>query len=121
MHPSTMQSVFEPPIRVRTGVVRIDGQRVGQIEEIEGRTIRFTYDASWVAAKDAVPVSLTLPVRASPYEWTTLHAFFGNLLPEGWLYEIARTKLKIAPDDWFGLLLATCADCVGAVEVAPLS
>jgi serine/threonine-protein kinase HipA len=119
MQPSAMQSVVLPPLPGRVGVVRIDGQRVGQIEEIEGRTIRFTYDPAWVASKDPLPVSLTLPVRAAPYEWTTLHPFFANLLPEGWLYEIARTKLKIAPNDWFGLLLATCADCIGAVEIVP--
>lgn len=113
--PSTQSSVA--PLYARTGIVRIDGQRVGKIEEGEGLATRFTYDQEWVARKDAVPVSLTLPVRPEPYEWPTLHPFFFNLLPEGWLFEIARTKLKIAPGDWFGLLLATCADCVGAVEV----
>ena len=101
----------------RVGIVRLDGQRVGQIEEIAGRGIRFTYDAVWIDRRDALPISLTLPVRPEAYEWETLHPFFLNLLPEGWLYEIARSKLKIADGDWFGLLLATCADCTGAVEV----
>jgi serine/threonine-protein kinase HipA len=64
-----------------------------------------------------VPVSLTLPVREDPYESKGLHPFFENLLPEGWLLEIAVSKLKLAKDDAFGLLLATCADCVGAVEI----
>ena len=48
-----------------------------------------------------------------------LHPYFENLLPEGWLLELATKKLKIAKDDAFGLLLATCADCVGAVEIVP--
>jgi serine/threonine-protein kinase HipA len=101
----------------RAAVVRIDGQPVGRIEEREGGGTRFTYDAAWLARADAVAVSLTLPLRAAPYESRTLHPFFENLLPEGWLLEIATTKLKIAKDDAFGLLIATCADCVGAVEV----
>jgi serine/threonine-protein kinase HipA len=56
-------------------------------------------------------------VREAPYESKGLHPFFENLLPEGWLLEIAVSKLKLAKDDAFGLLLATCADCVGAVEI----
>jgi len=51
---------------------------------------------------------------------TCRRAFFENLLPEGWLLELATKKLKISKDDAFGLLLATCADCVGAVEILPL-
>lgn len=27
--------------------------------------------------------------------------------------------LKISKDDAFGLLIATCADCIGAVEILP--
>ncbi len=58
-----------------------------------------------------------MPLRPEPYETKGLLPFFENLLPEGWLLEIATAKLKITKDDAFGLLLATCADCVGAVEV----
>jgi serine/threonine-protein kinase HipA len=101
---------------LRRGVVRLDGQRAGEIVET-GRGTRFTYDQAWLQRPDAVPVSLTLPLRPEPYEATSLHPFFENLLPEGWLLGIATTKLKIPADDSFGLLLATCADCAGAVEI----
>jgi serine/threonine-protein kinase HipA len=103
----------------RAGRVRLDGEPVGLLEELDGGRTRFTYDPAYAARPDAVPVSLTLPVRVEPYESAGLQPFFENLLPEGWLLEIATTKLKIAKDDAFGLLLATCADCVGAVEVVP--
>ncbi len=104
---------------VRRGVVSLDGQRVGVIEETESGS-RFTYDAEWVARQGAVPVSLTLAVRREPYESNGLLPFFWNLLPEGWLLEIAVSKLKIAREDAFGLLLATCADNIGAVAVLPI-
>ena len=100
----------------RAGIVSLDGQRVGTIRETETGTA-FSYDAAWLTRSDAVPVSLTLPLRAEPYHSRGLHPFFENLLPEGWLLELATAKLKIASDDALGLLLATCADCVGAVEV----
>ncbi|MBI4474624.1 MAG: HipA N-terminal domain-containing protein [Acidobacteria bacterium] len=101
---------------MRSGIVRLDGVRVGYIEETENGT-RFTYDDAWLRKPDAVPVSLTLPLRKDPYESRGVHPFFENLLPEGWLLELSTSKLKISKDDVFGLLLATCADCVGAVEI----
>lgn len=100
----------------RRGIVQLSGERVGVIDEIEGGT-RFTYDAEWLARDDALPISLTLPLRAEPYISRGLHPFFENLLPEGWLLEISTAKLKIPKDDAFGLLIATCADCIGAVEI----
>jgi len=104
----------------RRGVVSLDGKRVGIIEETETGS-RFRYDRAWIAAKDALPISLTMPLDEEVFESRGLLPFFENLLPEGWLLEISTTKLKIAKDDAFGLLLATCADCIGAVEVRPLA
>jgi serine/threonine-protein kinase HipA len=101
---------------MRRGVVRLDGRRVGTIEENGPETV-FRYDTVWTAANDAEPVSLTLPLRDEPYTSRGLHPFFENLLPEGWLLELSTAKLKISKDDAFGLLLAVCADCVGAVEI----
>jgi serine/threonine-protein kinase HipA len=105
-------------MKPRRAVVRIDGQTVGTLTEL-GRKVEFRYDEAWITRADAVPISLTLPVRREAYVTDGLHPFFENLLPEGWLLELATKKLKISKDDAFGLLLATCADCVGAVEILP--
>ncbi len=102
----------------RVAQVRIDGKPVGILTEA-GRQTTFQYAPQWLDNAEAVPVSLTLPLRPEPYVSEGLHPFFENLLPEGWLLELATKKLKIAKDDAFGLLLATCADCVGAVEILP--
>lgn len=103
----------------RIGRVLLAGTPVGLIEETDGTTT-FTYSPEWLARKDAVPVSLTLPLRTEPYVSAGLHPFFENLLPEGWLLDVSSKKLKISKSDPFGLLLATCGDCVGAVEIEPL-
>jgi HipA-like protein len=102
----------------RVGVVKLAGDVVGLIEEFDGQT-QFSYTSAWLARRDAKPVSLTLPLRAEPYVTKGLHPFFENLLPEGWLLEVSSKTLKISKDDPFGLLLATCADCVGDVEIGP--
>jgi len=104
----------------RSAHVFMDGRHAGMLHET-GTTVTFRYEANWLADPTAVPISLTLPLRIEPYDSVGLHPFFENLLPEGWLLELATKKLKIAKDDAFGLLLATCADCVGAVEIIPVT
>jgi serine/threonine-protein kinase HipA len=103
----------------RVGNVKLGGKLVGTIEEDAGQTV-FTYSPEWLARPDAVPVSLTLPLRDEPHVSHGPHPFFENLLPEGWLLDVTTKKLKISKDDSFGLLLATCGDCVGAVEIEPV-
>jgi len=103
----------------RVGIVKLDGQSVGTIEEFDDRT-KFTYSSEWLDRRDAKPVSVTLPLRAEPYVSSGLHPFFENLLPEGWLLDVTSKSLKLSKSDAFGLLLGTCSDCVGAVEIEPL-
>lgn len=103
---------------LRRGIVSRSGQRVGVIEETSTGT-RFTYDAAWLSRPDARPLGPSLPLRHASYESEGLLPFFENLLPEGWLLDITRRKLGVAPNDPFGLLLATCGDCIGAVEISP--
>jgi len=103
---------------IRRARVLLDGRPVGALEEV-GDEIRFAYSPEWLADPKAVPVSLTLPLRSEPYTTRGLHPFFENLLPEGWLLEVSSKSLKISKDDPFGLLLATCRDCIGAVEIVP--
>lgn len=102
----------------RTARVLVDGRLAGRIRET-GNQYSFQYDESWMTSAGAVPISFTMPLTSAPYQTSGLHPFFENLLPEGWLLELATGKLKISKDDAFGLLLATCADCVGAIEILP--
>ncbi|MEI7460100.1 MAG: HipA N-terminal domain-containing protein [Pirellula sp.] len=104
----------------RQGLVRIDWRDAGILTESE-QGYSFRYFTAWLATEMATPISLTMPLREAAYTSKVLHPFFQNLLPEGWLLEIATKKLKLSKDDPFGLLLATCADCIGAVEIIDTS
>ena len=106
-------------MKPRQAIVQLDGKPVGTMSEA-GKQVVFRYDSGWLTSPRAVPVSLTLPLTEEPYVTEGLHPFFENLLPEGWLLEVATTSLKISKDDAFGLLIATCADCIGAVEILPM-
>ncbi len=74
----------------------------------------------WAFAHVLPGASLTLPLRAEPFEDKRLFPFFDGLIPEGWLLEIAEKTWKIDPRDRMGLLLACCRDCIGAAGVVPI-
>ncbi len=59
----------------------------GIIEETD-TGYRFTYDPEYLTLPDARPISLTLPLSASPFESRTFFPFFDGLIPEGWLLDL---------------------------------
>lgn len=99
--------------------VRLSGIPAGILAEDDMGT-RFTYLTEWLERPGATPVSLTLPLRREPYFSRGLHPFFENLLPEGWLLDLTSKTLKIPKNDAFGLLAATCGDCIGDPEIVPI-
>jgi serine/threonine-protein kinase HipA len=92
----------------------------GILEELE-HGYRFTYLQDYLKDSQAVPVSLSLPLRPEPFEDKRLFPFFDGLIPEGWLLDIAEGTWKLDPRDRMGLLLACCRDCIGAAGVAPIN
>jgi len=103
----------------RVGRVYLDQDPVGRIEETDDGMM-FSYEREWLVNSKARPISLTLPLQEEPFVSRGLHPFFENLLPEGWLLDIALAELKLSRGDAFGLLLNLCRDCVGAVGIEPL-
>jgi serine/threonine-protein kinase HipA len=79
----------------------------------------FTYEKEYLQAKNAKPVSFTLPLLEEPFRSKILFPFFDGLIPEGWLLDIAEYNWKINPRDRMSLLLTFCKDCIGAVSVIP--
>ena len=77
----------------------------------------FVYLKSYLIRANVRPVSLTLPLRETPYTSLVLFPFFDGLIPEGWLLSIAEKNWKLNPRDRMGLLLQCCKDCIGAVSV----
>lgn len=100
----------------RSGIVYVDDQSAGLIEETADG-FSFSYQPSYLGLPGAQPVSLTLPLRTSPYVSRTLFAFFAGLLAEGTLAEIHCRTQKIDELDLFGRLLVTCHETIGAVTV----
>ncbi len=81
----------------------------------------FEYDEKYLQTKNAVPVSLTLPLREEPYLNKTMIPFFDGLIPEGWLLDITIKNWKLDNRDRMGLLLIACKDCIGAVSIEAIN
>lgn len=77
----------------------------------------FVYDANYLSRKNAQPISLTMPIRQTPYTSTVLFPFFDGLIPEGWLLDVALRNTDVSTLDRMSLLLLCCKDCIGAVGV----
>ncbi len=101
---------------VRSAHVYFNGVRAGRLTHDAGGYV-FSYDQNYLKQADALPISLSFPLRQESYTDRTLFPFFKGLIPEGWLFELNARALKIDPSDDFGMLLHTGRDCIGAVTV----
>lgn len=87
---------------------------VGTLTRSDTGNLSFQYLPEYLKT-NAIPLSSTLPLDATPFAERDIAAFFSNLLPD----ESARQKiadiLHLTPEDTFGLLRLIGGDCAGAV------
>ena len=97
--------------------VLLNNRPVGQLEKESSGAIQFRYDERWLVKGDAIPVSLSLPLREDAYRGERVTAVFENLLPDS---ELLRRRLaeKVGArgTDAFSLLSEIGRDCVGALQ-----
>jgi serine/threonine-protein kinase HipA len=98
---------------MRKALVCVNKIKAGVLEELESGEFRFSYDENYTGA----PVSLTMPIKQRVYEFAIFPAFFEGLLPEGAMLEALLKKAKLDKTDYFGQLLLTGRDVVGAVSI----
>ncbi len=100
--------------------VLLNGQMVGSYASRRDGRITFKYVDSWLSQSNAVPVSLSLPLRETIYVGDTVTAVFENLLPDN---DDTRQRLAerigAAGTDAFSLLAEIGRDCVGALQFVP--
>lgn len=98
----------------------LNGRLVGRLRRESSGAIDFTYDPTWLAWDNAMPVSLSLPLREDRYIGEPVIAVFDNLLPDS--DDIRRRLAERAQaqgSDAYSLLAAVGRDCVGALQFVP--
>ena len=86
----------------------------------DGGEYRFCYNETYLSREDALPVSLTLPLKMDAFVSPVLFPFFDGLIPEGWLLDVALRNTDISILDRMSLLLLCCKECIGSVSVVPI-
>jgi len=81
----------------------------GVLTKITEEKYRFEYYKNY----SGDPVSLTIPVRYEPYEYSQFPPYFEGLLPEGTMLEALLRNLKIDRKDSFAQLCAVGGDMIG--------
>jgi serine/threonine-protein kinase HipA len=84
--------------------------------------MEFSYDATWVASKEARPLSLSLPINLDglPIKGDKVGFYFDNLLPDSdAIRQRVRARFHTRSGDAFDLLEAIGRDCVGALQLLP--
>ena len=97
----------------RRALVRQKGTPAGYLESMSRGGWRFCYLPDY----QGEPISLTLPVRAEPFEFATFPAVFDGLLPEGPQLEALLRLHKIDRHDGFRQLVTVGRDLVGSLTV----
>jgi len=100
--------------------VFLNGRLVGRLRRESTGAINFQYDAAWLDWENAIPVSLSLPLREDHFIGAPVFAVFDNLLPDN---DAIRRRLAeragAEGQDAYSLLTAVGRDCVGALQFLP--
>jgi len=97
--------------------IYLNNRRVGTLTRDVHGAIGFAYHDDWLGREVALPVSLSLPLRETPYHGAPVAAVFENLLPDS-----DRLRRRVAERvgargiDAYSLLAAIGRDCAGALQ-----
>ena len=96
------------------------GQKlVGRLRVDGKRNYSFQYAPEWLSAGGALQISVSLPLRAEPFEGDVARNFFSNLLPEALIRTLIAKKIGISEGNDFQLLEELGGECAGALALIP--
>lgn len=96
------------------------GQRLaGRLWLDDKFNLIFQYDSGWLAASDANPLSISLPLQKEPFAPNQASPFFANLLPEADVRTRIARSLGVSESNDFKLLEELGGDCAGALSLLP--
>jgi len=100
--------------------VLLNNHLMGRLTKEPGGAIAFHYDENWLSDDNAIPVSLSLPLREDAFKGKPVAAVFENLLPDSdALRKLIAEKVGAKGADAYSLLSQIGRDCVGALQFVP--
>lgn len=89
---------------------------------IEGRDVGdacFRYDLEYLERTDAVPISVSLPLKKGLFSTEATRTFFEGLLPEGFTRKAVAQYMQEDPDNYLAILAELGRECLGAIQILP--
>ncbi len=99
--------------------VYLHGHVAGQLILRDNGLTSFQYGEAWLGRADAVPLSLSLPLREQRFSHRACTPFFGGVLPEGRNRRLIAGILGVSEGNDFALLERIGGECAGAVTLLP--
>ena len=100
--------------------VLLNNRLVGQLEKEPSGATQFVYDTAWLGWENALPVSLSLPLRETRFTGAPVTAVFENLLPDSIpIRNRVAERVGAEGTDSYSLLAKIGRDCVGALQFLP--
>jgi serine/threonine-protein kinase HipA len=97
--------------------VYLNARLVGYLTKKPSGAVSFRYDQDWIDFKNALPISLSLPLREDAYSGEPVIAVFENLLPDSpVLRKRVAEKVGARGVDAYSMLAKIGQDCVGALQ-----
>ncbi|MFW5739634.1 MAG: type II toxin-antitoxin system HipA family toxin [Myxococcota bacterium] len=95
----------------------LDDRKVGVVRQDSRGRLSFTYDEGWRHARNAYPLSVSMPLAAAHHPHAKISPFLWNLLPDN---ELILTRwgrrFQVSAGNAFALMGAVGEDCAGAVR-----
>lgn len=89
-------------------------EKVGTLNQND-KGIQFQYDSTYLNQTRSRALSVSLPLRAEPFDSSKLQGFFEGLIPEGKTRIELAHRLGVSPSNWLSLLEHLNCECIGAL------
>jgi serine/threonine-protein kinase HipA len=100
-------------------VVYLNNTPVGELAQNAGGLMQFTYSPEWLARKDSMPLSRSLPLENVTFKGKRARSFFAGILPEEGPRRRIAEVLGISNQNDFAMLERIGGECAGAVCLLP--
>lgn len=87
---------------------------IGTLALLDGR-LSFRYAPGWLLRKNAMALSIALPLQAEPFDDRKTRPFFAGLLPEGQMRRLIAQQFQVSGHNDLALLNHIGGECAGAV------
>ncbi len=93
------------------------GTEAGRVIADRSGRYRFVYDDAWRGRRDAVPLSLSMPLAAVDHPYRRISAYLWGLLPDNEVVlQRWSRRFQVSARNPFALLAHVGEDCAGAVQ-----